>query len=318
MLGVVVEIRICRPVSASVLVSTPTGSTACVFSAEARRCGPTEAILVVPNNAQCAWFGRMVTSPEATVAIEIEADGHDALGVLRRSPRMLIPAGSRLRSPAVSRPSNGHGWTVRWPTDRLVQVPVAGAPLARKVAGAPKALTEYGSSRWAPSAFSPPLSSIAALARADQWRPAPATQKDCTYLVLSGRCNSRSVRKLTARCQRRFTTDLTTRLSRAFGGGSRLVGGRARREDGSATLRSISRDGPSRLPGGRVPAKSLSGSRTSVYSARAERPAALMRPDEQRCTDRLRPLAKPSRRHRAAGCLANGPTRPRRPSQTGL
>jgi NAD+ kinase len=99
-LGVVVEIE-GRPVSAfgcdGVLVSTPTGSTAYAFSAGGPVLWPDlEAILVVPNNAH-ALFGRpMVTSPDATVAIEIEADGHDALVFCDGRREMLIPAGSRI------------------------------------------------------------------------------------------------------------------------------------------------------------------------------------------------------------------------------
>jgi NAD+ kinase len=99
-LGVVVEID-GRPVSAfgceGVLVSTPTGSTAYAFSAGGPVLWPDhEAILVVPNNAH-ALFGRpMVTSPEATIAIEIEADGHDALVFCDGRREILIPAGSRI------------------------------------------------------------------------------------------------------------------------------------------------------------------------------------------------------------------------------
>lgn len=99
-LGVVVEID-GRPVSAfgcdGVLVSTPTGSTAYAFSAGGPVLWPDlEAILVVPNNAH-ALFGRpMVTSPNATIAIEVEADGHDALVFCDGRREMLIPAGSRI------------------------------------------------------------------------------------------------------------------------------------------------------------------------------------------------------------------------------
>lgn len=99
-LGVVVEID-GRPVSAfgcdGVLVSTPTGSTAYAFSAGGPVLWPDlEAILVVPNNAH-ALFGRpMVTSPDATIAIEVEADGHDALVFCDGRREMLIPAGSRV------------------------------------------------------------------------------------------------------------------------------------------------------------------------------------------------------------------------------
>jgi len=99
-LGVVVEID-GRPVSAfgcdGVLVSTPTGSTAYAFSAGGPVLWPDlEAILVVPNNAH-ALFGRpMVTSPAATIAIEVEADGHDALVFCDGRREMLIPAGARI------------------------------------------------------------------------------------------------------------------------------------------------------------------------------------------------------------------------------
>lgn len=99
-LGVVVEID-GRPVSAfgcdGVLVSTPTGSTAYAFSAGGPVLWPDlEAILVVPNNAH-ALFGRpMVTSPDATIAIEVEADGHDALVFCDGRREMLIAAGSRI------------------------------------------------------------------------------------------------------------------------------------------------------------------------------------------------------------------------------
>ena len=132
-LGVVVEID-GRPVSTfgcdGVLVSTPTGSTAYAFSAGGPVLWPDlEAILVVPNNAH-ALFGRpMVTSPEATIAIETEADGHDALVFCDGRREMLIPAGSRIE---VTRCDTA----VKWArldsapfTDRLVRkfrLPVTG------------------------------------------------------------------------------------------------------------------------------------------------------------------------------------------------
>lgn len=99
-LGVVVEIE-GRPVSTfgcdGILVSTPTGSTAYAFSAGGPVLWPDlEAILVVPNNAH-ALFGRpMVTSPDATIAIEIEASGNDALVFCDGRREMLLPAGGRL------------------------------------------------------------------------------------------------------------------------------------------------------------------------------------------------------------------------------
>ena len=132
-LGVVLEVD-GRPVSAfgcdGVLVSTPTGSTAYAFSAGGPVLWPDlEAILVVPNNAH-ALFGRpMVTSPEATIAIEVEADGHDALVFCDGRREMLIPAGSRIEVTRCDTP-------VRWArldsapfTDRLVRkfrLPVTG------------------------------------------------------------------------------------------------------------------------------------------------------------------------------------------------
>ena len=132
-LGVVVEID-GRPVSTfgcdGVLVSTPTGSTAYAFSAGGPVLWPDlEAILVVPNNAH-ALFGRpMVTSPEATIAIEIEASGNDALVLCDGRREMLIPAGGRLEVTRCATP-------VKWArldsapfTDRLVRkfrLPVAG------------------------------------------------------------------------------------------------------------------------------------------------------------------------------------------------
>jgi NAD+ kinase len=132
-LGVVVEID-GRPVSTfgcdGVLVSTPTGSTAYAFSAGGPVLWPDlEAILVIPNNAH-ALFGRpMVTSPEATIAIETEADGHDALLFCDGRREMLIPAGGRVEVKRCGTP-------VKWArldsapfTDRLVRkfrLPVTG------------------------------------------------------------------------------------------------------------------------------------------------------------------------------------------------
>ena len=132
-LGVVVEID-GRPVSTfgcdGVLVSTPTGSTAYAFSAGGPVLWPDlEAILVVPNNAH-ALFGRpMVTSPDAKIAIEIEASGNDALVFCDGRRDMLIPAGGRLEVTRCATP-------VKWArldgasfTDRLVRkfrLPVTG------------------------------------------------------------------------------------------------------------------------------------------------------------------------------------------------
>jgi NAD+ kinase len=132
-LGVVVEIE-GRPVSTfgcdGVLVSTPTGSTAYAFSAGGPVLWPDlEAILVVPNNAH-ALFGRpMVTSPDALIAIEIEASGNDALVFCDGRREMVLPAGGRLEVKRC-------GTAVKWArldsapfTDRLVRkfrLPVTG------------------------------------------------------------------------------------------------------------------------------------------------------------------------------------------------
>lgn len=132
-LGVVVEID-GRPVSTfgcdGVLVSTPTGSTAYAFSAGGPVLWPDlEAILVVPNNAHALFARPMVTSPDAIIAIEVEAVGHDALVFCDGRREMLVPAGGRLE---VTRCETA----VKWArldsapfTDRLVRkfrLPVTG------------------------------------------------------------------------------------------------------------------------------------------------------------------------------------------------
>ncbi|HTH06437.1 MAG TPA: NAD kinase, partial [Ilumatobacteraceae bacterium] len=99
-LGAVIEVD-GRPVSAfgcdGVLVATPTGSTAWAFSAGGPIVWPDlEAILVVPNNAHALFARPMVTSPEAAIAIEVEASGHDALVFCDGRREMIVPAGGRL------------------------------------------------------------------------------------------------------------------------------------------------------------------------------------------------------------------------------
>lgn len=132
-LGVAVEID-GRPVSTfgcdGVLVSTPTGSTAYAFSAGGPVLWPDlEAILVVPNNAHALFARPMVTSPDAAIAIEVEAGGHDALVFCDGRREMLVPAGGRLEVTRCETP-------VKWArldsapfTDRLVRkfrLPVTG------------------------------------------------------------------------------------------------------------------------------------------------------------------------------------------------
>jgi len=99
-LGVVLEVD-GRPVSAfgcdGMLVSSPTGSTAYAFSAGGPVLWPDlEAIIVVPNNAHALFARPMVTSPDALIAIEIEASGHDALVFCDGRREMVLPAGGRL------------------------------------------------------------------------------------------------------------------------------------------------------------------------------------------------------------------------------
>ncbi|MGE0216858.1 NAD kinase [Mycolicibacterium sp.] len=132
-LGVVVEID-GRPVSAfgcdGVLVSTPTGSTAYAFSAGGPVLWPDlEAILVVPNNAHALFARPMVTSPEATIAIEIEARGHDALVFCDGRREMVVPAGGRLEVTRCGTPLKWVRLDSAPFTDRLVrkfQLPVKG------------------------------------------------------------------------------------------------------------------------------------------------------------------------------------------------
>ncbi|MGW0160771.1 NAD kinase [Mycobacterium sp. NPDC003323] len=132
-LGVVLEVD-GRPVSQfgcdGVLVSTPTGSTAYAFSAGGPILWPDlESILVVPNNAHALFARPMVTSPDASIAIEVEADGHDAVAFCDGRRKMSVPAGARLE---VTRCGTSLKW-VRLDsapfTDRLVRkfrLPVKG------------------------------------------------------------------------------------------------------------------------------------------------------------------------------------------------
>jgi NAD+ kinase len=132
-LGLVIEID-GRPVSAfgcdGVLVSTPTGSTAYAFSAGGPVVWPDlEAILVVPNNAHALFARPMVTSPNASIGVEIEADGHDALIFCDGRREMLLPAGGRLEVARSNRPLNWVRLDSAPFTDRLVRkfrLPVTG------------------------------------------------------------------------------------------------------------------------------------------------------------------------------------------------
>ncbi len=132
-LGVVLEVD-GRPVSSfgcdGVLVSTPTGSTAYAFSAGGPILWPDlEAILVVPNNAHALFARPMVTSPNAAIAVEVEAEGHDAMVFCDGRREMVVPAGARVE---VTRCGTSLKW-IRLDsapfTDRLVRkfrLPVTG------------------------------------------------------------------------------------------------------------------------------------------------------------------------------------------------
>jgi NAD+ kinase len=132
-LGVVLEVD-GRPVSAfgcdGVLVSTPTGSTAYAFSSGGPVLWPDlEAILVVPNNAHALFARPMVTSPAASIAIEIEAGGHDALVFCDGRREMVMPAGGRLEVTRCSTPLKWVRLDSAPFTDRLVRkfrLPVTG------------------------------------------------------------------------------------------------------------------------------------------------------------------------------------------------
>ena len=132
-LGVVLEVD-GRPVSSfgcdGVLVSTPTGSTAYAFSAGGPVLWPDlEAIIVVPNNAHALFARPMVTSPDALIAIEIEATGEDALVFCDGRREMVVPAGGRLEVTRCATPLKWVRLDSAPFTDRLVRkfrLPVTG------------------------------------------------------------------------------------------------------------------------------------------------------------------------------------------------
>lgn len=132
-LGVVLEVD-GRPVSSfgcdGVLVSSPTGSTAYAFSAGGPILWPDlEAILVVPNNAHALFARPMVTSPDAAIAIEIEASGDDAMVFCDGRRDMVVPAGGRLEVTRCGTPLKWIRLDSAPFTDRLVRkfrLPVTG------------------------------------------------------------------------------------------------------------------------------------------------------------------------------------------------
>ena len=132
-LGVTIEVD-GRPVSSfgcdGVLISTPTGSTAYAFSAGGPVLWPDlEAIIVVPNNAHALFSRPMVTSPDAVIAIETEAGGHDALVFCDGRREMVLPAGGRLEITRCATPLKWVRLDSAPFTDRLVRkfrLPVTG------------------------------------------------------------------------------------------------------------------------------------------------------------------------------------------------
>ncbi|TRW79534.1 NAD kinase [Mycolicibacterium sp. 018/SC-01/001] len=132
-LGVVIEVD-GRPVSAfgcdGVLVSSPTGSTAYAFSAGGPVLWPDlEAIIVVPNNAHALFARPMVTSPDALIAIEIEATANDASVFCDGRREMVLPAGGRLEVTRCGTPLKWVRLDSAPFTDRLVRkfrLPVTG------------------------------------------------------------------------------------------------------------------------------------------------------------------------------------------------
>lgn len=132
-LNVVLEVD-GRPVSTfgcdGVLVSTPTGSTAYAFSAGGPILWPDiESILVVPNNAHALFARPMVTSPDAAIAIEVEAGEHAATVFCDGRREMTVPAGGRLEVTRCGTPLKWIRLDSAPFTDRLVRkfrLPVTG------------------------------------------------------------------------------------------------------------------------------------------------------------------------------------------------
>ena len=100
-LDVVVEVD-GRGVSAfgcdGVLIATPTGSTAYAFSAGGPIIWPdVEALLVAPSNAHALFARPLVVSPDSTVTVHIDPDGHDAIIACDGRRIHEVPRGSRVQ-----------------------------------------------------------------------------------------------------------------------------------------------------------------------------------------------------------------------------
>ena len=288
-LGVVLEVD-GRPVSAfgcdGVLVSTPTGSTAYAFSAGGPVLWPDlEAILVVPNNAHALFARPMVTSPDATIAIEIEADGSRRAGVLRRPPRDGGARGRTARGDPLR-----HAAELGAAGQRAVhrpagaQVPAAGHGLARAVAVLAEIRIEaLGAISAATAEFDRGLTVLTGETGAGKTMVVTGLHLLGGARADATGCASGSDRAVV---EGRFTT-----AELGDGVGRRIdeildSSGAERDDDGSViAARSVSRDGPSRahLGGRSVPAKSLSGFTTELLTLHGQNDQLrLMRPDEQR------------------------------------
>src|SRR5215218_440133 len=93
------------------------------------RLGVLEAVLVVPNNAHALFARPMVTSPDASIAIEVDARGHDALVFCDGRREMVVPAGGRLEVTRCGTPLKWVRLDSAPFTDRLVRkfrLPVKG------------------------------------------------------------------------------------------------------------------------------------------------------------------------------------------------
>lgn len=107
-LDVVVEVD-GRGVSAygcdGVLCSTPTGSTAYAFSTGGPVIWPdVQALLVAPSNAHALFARPLVVSPDSTVTVHINPDGHPAIVVCDGRRSREVPPGSRVHMTRGSQP----------------------------------------------------------------------------------------------------------------------------------------------------------------------------------------------------------------------
>jgi NAD+ kinase len=123
-----------RPVSRfacdGVLVATPTGSTAYAFSAGGPVLWPdVEALLLVPSNAHALFARPMVTSPQSTIAVEVESSGVEAIAFCDGRRTLAVPAGGRVEVRRGDRPVRFIRIDAAPFTDRLVrkfELPVQG------------------------------------------------------------------------------------------------------------------------------------------------------------------------------------------------